>query len=229
MTLPSSEHEPCDTMATSILSLLFHLVGLVVILAAIIYYCLFTPPKHPVGVPVIPFWVALLPIFKTVDQGEIFRQYLRRPLFTHGAVKIWFGGKWNVLVHSPAYVTDLFKREDVYQKSGNFQKIPHSVLGAFLGDQIISNTGEAWKLYQGVIKPGLQRPFDHNIIVSNARRLAGLVKDAQSRVGDGGVVIHGLFQKYCIQNYGEVFLRTDLKVGCPSWCSTQFLDGHSKG
>lgn len=199
-------------MAVTTLSIQEYILLFLLALAAILYYCFLSPPKHPIGVPVIPFWVALLPIFKTVDQSETFRKYLQKPLFSHGAVKIWFGGKWNVLVHSPEYVTELYKREDDYQKSGNFQKIPHSVLGAFLGDQIISNTGETWKLYQGVIKPGLQRPFDHNILVSNARRLATLVADAQAHGRGKGIVIQGLFQKYCIQNYGQVFMRTDLKV-----------------
>lgn len=189
-----------------------YILFLSLILVVILYYYFLSPPKHPIGVPVIPFWVALLPIFKTVDQSETFRKYLKKPLFAHGAVKIWFGGKWNVLVHRPEYVTELYKREDDYQKSGNFQKIPHSVLGAFLGDQIISNTGKTWRLYQGVIKLGLQRPFDHNILISNARRLATLLGDAQAHEWGRGIVIQGLFQKYCIQNYGQVFMRTDLKV-----------------
>ncbi|OAA39427.1 Cytochrome P450 family protein [Metarhizium rileyi] len=203
-------------MAANFASAASQSLAVFVIVCAVGYYYVFSPPKHPVGVPVIPFWVALLPIFSTVDQSEVFRKYLEKPLFTHGAVKLWFGGKWNVLVHSPKYVAELFKREDVYQKSGNFKKIPHSVLGAFLGDQIISNTGESWKLYQGVIKPALQLPFDHGILFENARRLAKLVAEDQSHAAGGaGIVIHGLFQKYCIQNYGQVFMRTDLKAMGP--------------
>src|SRR5665213_145939 len=89
---------------------------LVAALLATVYYLFLVPPRHPQNIPAIPFWVALIPFFKDVDQSETFRQYIEEPLRIHGAVKIFFGARWNVLVHRPSYLAEVFRREDVYQK-----------------------------------------------------------------------------------------------------------------
>lgn len=115
------------------LVLIAQLLALGGALLSCIYYKSLLPPRYPEGIPAIPFWVALIPLFRDVDQSDIFRRYIERPLRTHGAVKIFFGARWNLLVHKPAYLAELFKDEDLYQKSGNYKKIPHSLLAAFLG------------------------------------------------------------------------------------------------
>lgn len=100
---------------------------------AFVYFVFLLPPRHPKSIPAVPFWVALLPFFKDVDQSDIFRKYIEEPLRTHGAIKLFFGAQWNVLVHRPSFLVEIFRDEDLYQKSGNQKKIPHSVLAAFLG------------------------------------------------------------------------------------------------
>lgn len=112
------------------------LLGVLIIL--LVYYIFLLPPTHPKNIPAVPFWVALIPFFKDVDQSDIFRKYIERPLRTHGAVKLFFGAQWNILVHKPSYLTEIFKDEDLYQKSGNQKKIPHSVLAEFLGRVVLS-------------------------------------------------------------------------------------------
>ncbi len=107
------------------------LIGAVVV--AIVYFVLLLPPRHPKNIPAIPFWVALLPFITDVDQSEIFRKYIDKPLRTHGAVKLFFGAQWNLLVHRPSFLVEIFRDEHLYQKSGNQKKIPYSVLAAFLG------------------------------------------------------------------------------------------------
>lgn len=109
------------------------LVLVVAAAVAVVYFVFLLPPRHPRNIPTIPFWVALLPFFKDVDQSEIFRKYIDQPLRTHGAVKLFFGAQWNILVHRPSFLVEIFRDEDLYQKSGNQKKIPRSVLAAFLG------------------------------------------------------------------------------------------------
>ncbi|KAK4154422.1 Pyoverdine/dityrosine biosynthesis protein-domain-containing protein [Chaetomidium leptoderma] len=175
-----------------------------------VYYIFLLPPTYPTNIPAVPFWVALIPFFKDVDQSDIFRQYIERPLKTHGAVKLFFGSQWNILVHKPSYIAEIFKDEDLYEKSGNQKKIPHSVLAEFLGDNIISSHGEVWRNYQSVVKPGLQRNFEADKIAHNADRLCGLLKDAQLRAGKGGVPVQELLQRYSVANCSEVVLQTNL-------------------
>ncbi|KAF6841591.1 cytochrome p450 [Colletotrichum plurivorum] len=193
--------------------MLFFLVELLLLGALILslfYYFFLLPPKYPQNIPAIPFWVALIPFFKDVDQTDIFRKYIDEPLRTHGAVKLFFGAQWNILVHRPSYLTEIFKNEDLYQKSGNQKKIPHSVLADFLGDNIISAHGDRWRTYQSVIKPALQRNFEVGIIAKNAVSLCRLLRGAQKRAGSGGVAVQDLLQRYSVANCSEAILQTNL-------------------
>ncbi|KAK4120222.1 hypothetical protein N657DRAFT_625470 [Parathielavia appendiculata] len=179
-------------------------------LILLVYFVFLHPPKYPANIPAIPFWVALIPFFKDVDQSDIFHRYIEQPLRKHGAVKLFFGAQWNILVHKPSYLAEIFKEEDVYQKSGNQKKIPHSVLAQFLGDNIISSHGDVWRNYRSVVKPGLQRNFETDTIASNASKLCDLLRDAQHRVGKGGVAVQELLQRYSVANCSEVVLQTNL-------------------
>lgn len=208
--------------------LLLEVPLLVAIVIATGYYCFLLPPKYPENIPAIPFWVALLPFFKDVDQSDIFRTYIDKPLRKHGAVKLFFGAQWNLLVHRPAYMAEVFKDEDLFEKSGNQKKIPHSVLAQFLGkfgllldmawltlrkgDNIISAHGSTWKTYQSVVKPGLQRNFDGTIVANNAHKLTRLLRDAQKTAGSKGVPVQDFLQRYSVANCSEGVLQTQFHV-----------------
>lgn len=178
----------------------------------LIYYIFLLPPKHPANIPAVPFWVALIPFFKDVDQSDIFRKYIQQPLREYGAVKLFFGAQWNILVHRPSYLAEIFKDEDLYQKSGNQKKIPHSVLAEFLGDNIISSYGDTWRKYQAVVKPGLQRNFDADWIAKNAEVLCRLLRETQARAGGNGIAVQELLQRYSVANCSEVVLQVNLGV-----------------
>lgn len=196
---------------------LAELLLLAALLVFLVYYVFLLPPKYPTNIPAVPFWVALIPFFKDVDQSDIFRKYIEKPLRTHGAVKLFFGAQWNILVHRPSYLAEMFKDEDLYEKSGNQKKIPYSVLAEFLGDNIISSHGDVWRNYQSVVKPGLQRNFETDKIANNASRLCELVWDAQLRAGKGGgVAVQELLQRYSVANCSELVLQCELDVSLPS-------------
>ena len=105
----------------------------VVILVTCIYYFLLLPPKYPLNISAVPFWVGVIPFFRDVDQEDTYKKYIQKPLQKHGAVKLFFAGRWNILVQRSTYVSEIFKDEEIFQKRGNQYKIPHSVIAAFLG------------------------------------------------------------------------------------------------
>lgn len=82
------------------------------------------PRSFPQNIPAIPFYVTLLPFLGPVDQSEIYEKYIEKPLTEYGAVKIFFGARWNVLVQRPSYVAEILRDEETYAKSGNQKKIP---------------------------------------------------------------------------------------------------------
>ncbi|KAG7291115.1 hypothetical protein NEMBOFW57_001125 [Staphylotrichum longicolle] len=188
------------------------LVLVVAVAVAVVYFLILLPPRHPSNIPTIPFWVALLPFFKDVDQSEIFRKYIDQPLRTHGAVKLFFGAQWNILVHRPSFLVEIFRDEDLYQKSGNQKKIPHSVLAAFLGDNIISSHGPTWQTYRAVIKPGLQQKFNAGLVAKNAAQLCRLIQQATQKAGGHGITVQDLLQRYSVANCSEVLLNMKLQA-----------------
>lgn len=192
-------------------NIILPLLLLCVVASAIYFFA--QPPKLPLGIPSIPFYVTFIPLFKDVDQEQIYQTYMKRPLQDHGMVKIFFGGRWNLLVQRPEFVAEIFKLEDIFQKSGNQKKIPYSVLAEYTGDNIISGHGENWRLYQSVIKPGLQRSFEVETIRENGEKLYGLIVDRQESCGTGrGISVLDLFQRYALANLSQVVLGCDFRV-----------------
>ncbi|KAL9116885.1 MAG: hypothetical protein Q9187_006583, partial [Circinaria calcarea] len=185
--------------------------AILVALLLFAYSCLLPPRRFPKQLPTIPFYVSLLPFFKTVDQSETYRRYLERPLAEHGAVKIFFGARWNILITRPDYVAEMFKDEDTYAKCGNQKKIPNSVLAEYTGDNIISSHGANWRLYQSILKPGLQLNFESDCIRSNALALLRLLRSEREASASGGVVVPPLFQRYTLANLSQVLLCTNFE------------------
>jgi unspecific monooxygenase len=108
------------------------LLSAITVIAVACYFFLL-PPKYPIGIPAVPFWVTLIPFFRDVDQEDTYRKYVEKPLIAHGAIKIFFAARWNIVVQKPSFVAEVFKNEEVFQKTGNQKKIPHTVLADFLG------------------------------------------------------------------------------------------------
>ncbi|CAO2654301.1 Nn.00g110340.m01.CDS01 [Neocucurbitaria sp. VM-36] len=197
----------------SYFSLVFVAVFATFFAAVSFFIALFTPPRNfPKNIPTIPFYYGLLPLFKDVDQAELYRQYLKEPLAKYGAVKLFFGGQWNILVTKPSYIAEVFKHEDTYAKSGNQVKIPHSVLAEYTGENIISAHGEKWKLYQGVIKPALQADQDSEQIWKNSRILRDMFLSDSKKDGGNGIPVYTPLHRYALANLSEVLYSSSFET-----------------
>jgi cytochrome P450 len=189
----------------SYLSLVFVAAFAIIFGVVTFFVYLFTPPRNfPKNIPTIPFYYGLLPLFKDVDQAELYRQYLKDPLAQYGAVKLFFGGQWNILVTKPAYIAEVLKQEDTYAKSGNQVKIPHSVLAEYTGENIISAHGEKWRLYQRVIKPALQADQDSDKIWKNSQILRDMFLSESKNSRGNGIPVYSLLHRYALANLSEV-------------------------
>jgi unspecific monooxygenase len=197
----------------SYLSLVFLAAFATVAGVASFFVYLFTPPRDfPKNIPTIPFYYGLLPLFKDVDQAELYRQYLKEPLAKHGAVKLFFGGQWNILVTKPAYIAEMLKYEDTYAKSGNQVKIPHSVLAEYTGENIISAHGEKWRLYHGVIKPALQADQESEQIWKNSRILRNMFLADTKDASGNGILIYSPLHRYALANLSEVLYNSSFET-----------------
>jgi unspecific monooxygenase len=191
----------------------------VILLGFLLWSYIHVPWDFPRELPRIPIYVSLLGLWSDMGQDEIYERWLRKPLEKHGAIIIWFAGRWNILVTRPEYLTDMFRNENIYAKAGSQVKIPWSVIAALVGDNIINSHGETWRLYTGIMKPGMQKKdFDTEPMLNKSRRLVDLFLDKQCDAEDkalgikGGVAVNSYIQKWAIDVMGQSFLDYDFKV-----------------
>lgn len=183
----------------------------------LLWYYLHVPWNLP-NLPRIPFYVSIIGLWSSMGQDEIYERWLRKPLESHGAVLIWFAGRWSILVTKPEWLTDMFRNENLYAKAGSQKKIPWSVIATLVGDNIINAHGENWKLYTAIMKPGLQKKqFDVQPVVRKSRRLVDkLVEELKLVSADGGdgkgIVANHYVQQWAVDVMGVSFLDLDLQV-----------------
>lgn len=196
------------------MAVLIYATGFVLVLVILIYSHIRIPSNMPKNIPSVPFYISLLGLWTDMGQDEIYDRWLRQPLEKYGAVKIWFAGRWNVLVTRPDYVSEMFRNEDVYAKAGSQKKIPWSVMASLVGDNIINSHGETWKLYTSVMKPGLQKTsYDSRPLLDKSRKFVSLLLKTQEEIGQSnGVLVNPIIQRFAIAAMGESFLDIDFQV-----------------
>lgn len=188
-------------------------LGSVVIAIAIFYATyfvlstIFPPLNFPKNIPTIPFYVSLLPLIYDIDQEEIYDKYLREKVEKYGAVKIYFASQWNILVTKPQYLQQIFKYEDIFSKSGNQKKAPHSLLSLYTGDNVISAHGDNWKLYRKIITQSIQFP-NSAPVVKNTKKLVSLIREELEE--NDLLAISDFIQRFCLANIGDSMLGVDL-------------------
>lgn len=160
------------------------------------------PAGFPKNIPTIPFWVSFVPVFYDIDQQQLFNLYFREKLEKFGAVKVYFASQWNVLVTRPDYVAQVFKESQVFEKSGNNKKIPHTVVAEYLGDNIILASTANWKVYREVMT--------NSILFPDLSRLGlhvdELVESLTQALVAGPVVVGRLLQKFTLACIGDCVL-----------------------
>ena len=199
------------------MAVLFYIAGVFVVLGALLWSHIRMPGNMPKNIPTVPIYISLMGLWSDMGQVDIYDKWLREPLEKYGAVRIWFAGRWNVLVTRSDYITDMFRNEDLYAKAGSQKKIPWSVIASLVGDNIINSHGETWKNYTAIMKPGLQKTqFDSKPILAQSRKFVNVLLKAQEDVGrNSGVLVNPIIQRFAISAMGESFLDIDFKVCGP--------------
>jgi xanthocillin biosynthesis cytochrome P450 monooxygenase len=85
-------------------------------LVLFLWWYLHIPSDMPKTTATIPIYVFLLGLWSNIGQDEIYNRLLREPLERYGAVKIWFAGRWSILVTKSEYLTDMFRNEESIRK-----------------------------------------------------------------------------------------------------------------
>lgn len=171
----------------------------------------FPPQSFPRNIPTIPFYAIFLPQVLGIDQITFYDMYIREKMEKYGAVKIFFGSRWNILVSKPEYLNKVFKNEHIFQKSGNQKKIPYSVLAAYTGDNVISSHGSNWVKYRNIVKDGLQH-FDNMVLHRNSILYCKLLERQIFNQGHNSVHIIPFIQKLTLDNICQIGLGFDFRA-----------------
>ena len=185
----------------------------------IVFKVVLPPLNYPRNIPTIPFYVIFLPSIYLIDQTKLYDLYIRESMEKYGAVKIFFGSRWNILVSKPDYLKQIFKDEETFAKSGNQKKIPYSLIAAYTGDNIISAHGEVWKKYRSVVTSGLQH-FDNAPFYDNVRLFCKLIKESTSKTHTA-VLMGPLIQRLALANISKVALGFDIGTLTQKHCPLQ--------
>lgn len=195
-----------------------------VILALLVYYQYFRVPNGLPYVPTIPAYVSLAGLWADMGNDEIYDRWLRKPLEAHGAVKVWFRGRWSILTTRPDLLSFIFRNEDLYAKAGNFTLLPWTVTAAMVGDNMLGAHGEKWKLMASIIKPGsLKTRHDSKLLLEKSRAFVDLLLNTQAGETHGGVLVDPLIQRFTLAAMGECMLDVDLGVSSNSIADCFFL------
>lgn len=180
------------------------------IVAYLVRQVVLPPSNFPRNIPTIPFYVAFIPVLTNMDQEQIFNRYFRAKLEKYGAVNMYFASQWNVLITRPEYVTQVLRNNDVFEKSGNSEKIPHAVVLEYLGDNIISAGNEQWRKYRKVITNSLLFP--------NTQTLGTHLLELVSRISElllksSSVLVPGFLLRFFLASIGDCVIGCNLDAG----------------
>lgn len=165
------------------------------------------PSDFPKNIPTIPFYVCFIPILTNWDQEKIYRKFYREKLEKYGLVKMYFASRWNILVSKPEYVLEVIRQDNIFEKSGNQEKIPYSILSEYLGDNLISAGNENWIKYRRVAEDSIKFP-DTQPLHSHLETLVSEIRSAINY--DENVRVNDIFQRFTLACVGDCIIGCDL-------------------
>lgn len=163
------------------------------------------------GAPTVPFYISFYEAWRGTGQVTFYNNHLRHHLEHHGLVNLWNTGRWSVLVTKPEYVAHIFRNERVLAKGGLYRQMPFTTASNLFGVNIIDSTGELWKHFTRIMKPGIQQKHNPAALYTIAHKLLTLIDKLQQQASpDCGIVINDIIEWWSMDVYGHYFLDADL-------------------
>ncbi|GEQ69223.1 hypothetical protein JCM33374_g2894 [Metschnikowia sp. JCM 33374] len=119
---------------------------------------------------------------------------------------MYFGSRWNVLITRPEYVAQVIRNNNIFEKSGNSEKIPHAVVSEFLGDNVISAGNARWRQYRDVVTNSILFPNTASLDA----RVDELVSVCAAQSKKGTVRVNDVLQRFFLASIGDCVLGCDL-------------------
>ncbi|RAH64614.1 cytochrome P450 monooxygenase xanG, partial [Aspergillus aculeatinus CBS 121060] len=179
---------------------------------AVISYTVATLHNLPApDFPAIPPWQTLYDIATGLTRADSYDRRIRPVVEKPGAVNLWHGGRWVVVVTRPELIAQVFRNDGIFAKGGNIKKLPYSSFARIFGVNIIDSHGALHDSFTEIIKPGLQRRFDLNPARQSSQQLAQILLRQQAHRPGSGVEVQHPTLDWAIDVVADSFL--DLTPG----------------
>lgn len=197
------------------MSLLNWTIAIAVPILAILWWYLHVPWHIPRTLPQIPLYVSFLELWYNLGHSEVYDRWIREPMEKHGAVVTWISGQWHIVLGRPDLLIEVFKNYEMYEKGGNQVRIPKTVLGKFVGDNMINSAMPTWELYSSIMRAGIQKPFEPEFFQQKAKKLARKLIEAHEcarpEEKNSGIFVTPFLQKFALDGMAHAFFNLDLQ------------------
>ncbi|KAL4962990.1 cytochrome P450 [Aspergillus stella-maris] len=171
------------------------------------------PSTIPFNIPRTPVWVNFYAWYHDLSVPELYDAFYRKPMETHGAIAVWFTGKWCISTSKPEYVVDIFRNDDTWPKKGANVRGRGNIMAEFVGENIINCSKPTWNTLTTVMRPGFLKNFDTGKIHEKARKVPVRFLEAQRELRRGrGVDVATWMEKIAQDVMGLCLFDFDLQA-----------------
>ncbi|KAL4798408.1 cytochrome P450 [Aspergillus venezuelensis] len=171
------------------------------------------PSTIATNIPQIPIWVNFYAWYHDLSIPELYDAFYREPMEKHGAIVVWFTGKWCILTSKPEYVIDIFRNDDTWPKKGANIRGRGNIMSEFVGENIINCSKPTWNTLTTIMRPGFLKSFDTQRIHEKARKVPVKFLEAQREVGcERGVDAAKWMEKIAQDVMGLCLFNFDLQA-----------------
>ncbi|KAK8149483.1 mitochondrial Homoaconitase [Beauveria asiatica] len=193
---------------------MFYLVSIVLLVllpCAVVAFLTSRPRDFPRNVPVIPLWLQAYNQIFGQSRIAFYNTKVRPQAEKHGAVAVWQGSCWSIVISRPDYLAQVFKDSNKdLEKSGIWSRVPRSNGGLLFGENIIDSDGQLHADFCNILKPALLQRFAIDFMRSESCSLANrLHQEQQLDVFDVGISIDSLIWRWAVTIYSHYFMDID--------------------
>ncbi|RIA87169.1 cytochrome P450 [Glomus cerebriforme] len=160
-------------------------------------------PEGLKNVPTLSFFKFLY-AFLVQDGPDKRWERLREILDKEGIVKVWFNGKWTLIVSDFGFVKDIIMKTDVYPKASLEEIFPGSLLAQYYGTNMVFSNGDVWKRHRRIANPSF-RNLPAHVFVESAMKLLNIME----KVDNEPIEVNDFMHRLTLDVLGKVSFGFD--------------------
>ncbi|RIA97960.1 cytochrome P450 [Glomus cerebriforme] len=147
-------------------------------------------PEGLKNVPTLSLLDLLIEMYNKVGPDKRWED-IREILEKEGIGRIWFNGRWILIVTDLELVKDVITRTDLYPKALLEEFFPGSLLAQYYGTNVVFSNGDDWKRHRRIANPSF-RNLPIYVFVESAMKLLDVMERVDNKPIEVKSLMHGL-------------------------------------